>query len=118
MGDVNKKKLFTGDLAYRDKAGFYYIVGRKNRISKIFGIRIDLDEIEKRLEKRGFKVSCLIDDKYLKIAFKNRNNIKKDEKKIKKIIKNFSGIRENYIFFVKESKPMHSNHFKSFKLTK
>ena len=85
---------------------------------KIFGIRIDLDEIEKRLEKRGFKVSCLIDDKYLKIAFKNRNNIKKDEKKIKKIIKNFSGIRENYIFFVKESKRMHSYHFKSFKLTK
>ena len=117
LGDVNKKKLFTGDLAYRDKAGFYYIVGRKNRISKIFGIRIDLDEIEKRLEKRGFKVRCLTNDKYLKIAFKNRNNIK-DENKIKKIIKNFSGIRENYIFFVKENKPKHSYYFKGFKLRK
>ena len=117
LGDVNKKKLFTGDLAYRDKAGFYYIVGRKNRISKIFGIRIDLDEIEKRLEKRGFKVRCLTDDKYLKIVLKNRNNIKA-ENKIKKIIKNFSGIRENYIFFYKENKPMHSYYFKGLKLGK
>ena len=104
-------------MAYRDKAGFYYIVGRKNKISKIFGIRIDLDEIEKRLEKRGYKVRCLTDDKYLKIAFKNRNNIK-DENKIKKIIKNFSGIRENYIFFVKENKPKSSYYFNGFKLRK
>ena len=112
LGDVNKKKLFTGDLAYRDKEGFYYIVGRKNRISKIFGIRIDLDEIEKKLKRMGFIVNCLIDDKYLKIFFKNKNK-SKSERKIKKIIKNFSGIRENYIFFVKEKKK--ENYFKDLK---
>ena len=114
LGDVNKKKLFTGDLAYRDEEGFYYIVGRKNRISKIFGIRIDLDEIEKKLEKKGFKVKCLIDDKCLKILSNNKNKFR-DESKIKKIIRNFSGIRENYIFFVKEKKRINKYHFKDLK---
>tara|TARA_Y100000590_G_scaffold470694_1_gene667906 strand:- start:3532 stop:4926 length:1395 start_codon:yes stop_codon:yes gene_type:complete len=111
LGDVNKKKLFTGDLAYRDKQGFYYIVGRKNRISKIFGIRIDLDEIEKKLERKGFKVKCLIDDKYLKIL-SNKKNKFKSENKIKKIIRNFSGIRENYIFFTNKK---NNYYFKGFK---
>ena len=32
--DINKGKLFTGDLAYKDNDDYFYIVGRKNRISK------------------------------------------------------------------------------------
>ena len=44
--DENKGKLKTGDIAYRDKQGFYYIVGRKNRYVKIYGIRVNLAELE------------------------------------------------------------------------
>ena len=39
-GDVNKGKLFTGDIGYKDNHGYYYLTGRKNRISKIFGLRL------------------------------------------------------------------------------
>tara|TARA_B100001250_G_scaffold413206_1_gene446577 strand:+ start:441 stop:1838 length:1398 start_codon:yes stop_codon:yes gene_type:complete len=108
-GDFNKGKLFTGDLAYKDKEGFYYIVGRKNRISKIFGIRIDLDEIEKNLKKKGFKVKCLPDNKYLKIISNNNYQVNK----LKKIIKDFSGIRENYIIFKTNKKIENINNFKN-----
>ena len=47
--DINKGVLLTGDLATRDNEGFYYIVGRKNRFIKVFGNRINLDEIENLL---------------------------------------------------------------------
>lgn len=42
-------RLKTGDIAYRDFDGYYYIVGRIKRIIKIFGKRVSLDEVEKLL---------------------------------------------------------------------
>lgn len=38
--------LATGDMAKRDADGFYYIIYRKKRFLKIFGNRVNLDEIE------------------------------------------------------------------------
>jgi long-chain acyl-CoA synthetase len=52
-GDENHGKLVTGDMAKRDKDGFYFIVGRKKRFLKIYGNRVNLDEIE-RLVKAAF----------------------------------------------------------------
>jgi acyl-CoA synthetase (AMP-forming)/AMP-acid ligase II/lysophospholipase L1-like esterase/acyl carrier protein len=45
--------LRTGDLACRRANGNYYIAGRKSRFSKIVGLRISLDEIERWLHARG-----------------------------------------------------------------
>lgn len=53
-GDERNGKLITGDMAKRDSAGFYYIVGRKKRFLKIYGTRVNLDETE-RLIKSHFK---------------------------------------------------------------
>lgn len=50
--------LHTGDIAWRDERGFYYISGRKSRYLKIFGNRISLDEIETSLRALGFVVIC------------------------------------------------------------
>lgn len=52
-GDERKGILWTGDMAKFDNDGFYYIVGRKKRFLKIYGNRVNLDEID-----------CLIKGKY------------------------------------------------------
>ena len=64
LGDKNKQKLKTGDLAFFDKDKFLFLVGRKKRIVKIFGTRFDLNEIEKKMEQNGLAVACKgLDDK-------------------------------------------------------
>jgi len=60
--------LQTGDLAYQDEDGFFYISGRLKRFIKVHGKRINLDEVEHFLKSKGFKVLCTGDDDTLMIA--------------------------------------------------
>ncbi len=57
-GDKNKGLLKTGDLAYFDTQGYFYITGRKNRISKVFGNRINLDELERKMKTNKIEIAC------------------------------------------------------------
>ncbi len=41
--------LRTGDLARQDSSGLFYLIGRVKRIVKLFGHRVNLDEIERLL---------------------------------------------------------------------
>ncbi len=64
IGDVNKGILRTGDLAYYDEDGYYFIEGRNNRFVKVFGNRISLDSLEKLITTKGFdSVATGVDDK-------------------------------------------------------
>ncbi len=54
-GDERNGRLETGDMAQFDADGYYYIVGRKKRFLKIYGNRVNLDEID-RLIKGEFEI--------------------------------------------------------------
>lgn len=56
-GDERFGVYNTGDLAYFDQDGCFFIVGRKKRFLKIFGYRISLDEAE-RMIKDQFHIEC------------------------------------------------------------
>ncbi|MDX8478921.1 AMP-binding protein [Mesorhizobium sp. VK24D] len=46
-------ELHTGDMATRDARGFYHVVGRRKRMSKIVGLRLCHEAIEFALEQAG-----------------------------------------------------------------
>jgi acyl-CoA synthetase (AMP-forming)/AMP-acid ligase II len=91
--DTNKGLLKTGDLAFVDKDGFFYLTGRKSRVIKIFGNRFSLDEIEERMQKKGISIACKNKNDELYIYYEN--NLKKND--IIKIITNIT--KQNKIDF-------------------
>ena len=59
--------LHTGDTAEVDNEGYFTITGRLKRFVKVFGLRINLDDVEKKLEsKLNISLACIgIDDKLI-----------------------------------------------------
>ena len=86
LPDLNKGLLKTGDIAYKDNNGFYFIVGRKNRYTKIYGIRVDLSELESILSKRDIDVIMKEgDENKIDVYSKNSLKIKEGIKYISKV---------------------------------
>ena len=64
--DDNHGVMYTGDLARRDADGCYYIIGRKSRFLKLYGLRIGLDEVEELIHSQfGTDCYCSGDDEHL-----------------------------------------------------
>jgi acyl-coenzyme A synthetase/AMP-(fatty) acid ligase len=70
--DENHGVMHTGDMAYRDVDGCYYIIGRLKRFLKIYGLRIGLDEVE-QMVKAEFNTDCYCkgDDEKLVVLVTN-----------------------------------------------
>ncbi len=75
MGDENNGILYTGDLAQYDEDGFYFIIGRKKRFIKLYGHRLNMDEVELQLNDAGFDCVCNGADDELKIYTTNKEDI-------------------------------------------
>ena len=116
--DDNKSLLFTGDLAKKDKDGFYYITGRKSRFIKIFGKRVSLDEVQNEINLLGIECACVGSDDHLKIYTSSSYNKDKLSKYIKENYKinklNLSIFRVTKIPRSENGKILYSN-LKSFK---
>ena len=58
-------ELRTGDLARRRPDGLFEIVGRASRFVKVFGLRIDLDRVERLFDEDGVPVRAASSDERL-----------------------------------------------------
>jgi acyl-CoA synthetase (AMP-forming)/AMP-acid ligase II/lysophospholipase L1-like esterase len=96
-------ELRTGDLARRKSNGMYVIVGRKSRFSKLLGVRISLDELERWLERQGMHGAIAGDDQLLGVALSGRaiaQDVKHD------LIKRFGLAEQSVEVMVLEQLPL------------
>jgi acyl-CoA synthetase (AMP-forming)/AMP-acid ligase II len=63
--DPGPNVLRTGDVAVLNSEGLFRITGRQNRFLKIYGLRISLEEIERKLEACSIKAICGGNDEFL-----------------------------------------------------
>jgi len=79
--------LHTGDLGYFDEDRFFYVTGRMKRFIKIYGLRINLDEVQKMIENNfHIAAACSGEDEKLKILIQSSDSI---EMKIKQKVCEF-----------------------------
>ena len=74
-GDLNNGILKTGDMAKVDSDGYYYITGRKKRFLKLFGHRVNLDQVEQKINEAGYDCACVGVDDQMKIYTIEKSNI-------------------------------------------
>lgn len=91
-------ELRTGDIACINQEGLYYIVGRKSRFLKLFGKRVNLDEIELYLRRQGKSVICGGTDQQLIVLTTDKNELKH----IKDILISFYKLSANIVTVIHE----------------
>lgn len=81
-GDELSGRLHTGDLGKFDDDGFVYVTGRIKRIIKMFGNRINLDQLDQFISSHGFTGVSGGEDDHLKIALSGEQDIVAAKKKV------------------------------------
>lgn len=101
-GDEFCGEYHTGDIAKRDAEGYYYIVGRKGRFLKLFGLRVSLDETERLLKTQYPTVDfvCIGNDKQMNI------------------FTTCAGIKNEVVLFISGKTNIHNSAFKVYVIEK
>ncbi len=97
LGDVQQGVLNTGDLARQDEDGYFWIVGRMKRFMKLYGLRMNLDDLERFIESVALMpVACISHDEKLAIVTEG-SLCEEDKQSIKQQLKAQYGIHHTSI---------------------
>ena len=98
-GDENGGRLETGDIAYRDEEGYFYISGRKKRFIKLYGKRISLDQIQDELQEDfdTADIVCTGDDEHGVFVWKTEQAAGAEQDALEQIFWDRWGIRDDKV---------------------
>ena len=82
--DETPELLLTGDIACRTKHDLFYVVGRRKRFVKLFGLRVNLDEVQSFVHSLYPHSAVAGNDTNISVALEKVKHI--DEKKLKKLL--------------------------------
>lgn len=100
------EELHTGDVARAIGGGLYEVVGRRSRFVKVFGLRIDLDAVERLVVDHGLPAMCTGDDEQLIVALEPDS----DKLAVARLVSDHLGIPPNRIRLIELSElPFGSN---------
>ncbi len=88
--------LRTGDIARRAPDGLYEIIARRNRVAKLYGLRLDLNRVENTLGDRGVPACCTEDEDRLVVAAAGRY----DEEAVQQIAVTATGLPHSAVSVV------------------
>ena len=97
LGDQNRGVLKTGDIGFKDQDNFFYVNGRLDRHVKIYGQRINMDDIEKILLLK-FSNICVKFKSQKIFIFSDKNH---DSSKIIEFLSSKIKIHKNIINYIK-----------------
>ena len=80
--------LHTGDIARLCPDGLYEVVGRNSRFVKMYGLRIDLQQIEAALRGQGMRAFCASDDDALVVAVAGKH----DDRDVQRAVSDAAGV--------------------------
>lgn len=87
-GDDLHGLLHTGDIGSVDDEGYFYIRGRMKRFIKLFGLRLNLDDVEKQIEQQyGIVSACVGNDERLKVFLEKSDSIEQVRQSLLKLYK-------------------------------
>lgn len=75
VGDDFCGHLDTGDRAYLDEEGFCFLVGRNSRFAKLYGHRLNLDDIENEISAQGIDIACTVVNEVLIVATSDKSSV-------------------------------------------
>ncbi|VAX20950.1 Long-chain-fatty-acid--CoA ligase, partial [hydrothermal vent metagenome] len=95
-GDELDGVLYTGDLGKMDNDGYFYITGRAKRFIKVFGLRLNLDEVERMIENYlHLPTACIGNDDKLQILIQTEREDVSIE--VRKLIKKMYKLHDSVI---------------------